>query len=127
MKMLLAALTTILALAFALPINAAPVYVPKTEQARVGGLELVHKRKDWQRNYWRGNGQARQPFLEQASSLAVVPLQWELLSWAVLWLSRLLSPILPAPWCQHLPRVLAGSCNSVTQEKLNGAAVVGDR
>jgi hypothetical protein len=56
MKMLLAALTTILALAFALPINAAPIYVPKTEQGRIDGLELVHKRKDWQRNYWRGNG-----------------------------------------------------------------------
>jgi hypothetical protein len=56
MKMLLAALTTILALFFALPINAAPVYVPKTEQARIDGLELVHKKKDWRRNYWRGNG-----------------------------------------------------------------------
>ena len=44
---------------------------------------------------------------EQASGVAVVPLLWELLPWALLWISRRLSSILSALWCQHLPRVLA--------------------
>jgi hypothetical protein len=54
MKKLFSALTaTILAAAFALPLNAAPIFVPKPEQARA---DVVQPVKHWRNNgHWRGN------------------------------------------------------------------------
>ncbi|MCZ4093026.1 hypothetical protein [Sinorhizobium psoraleae] len=63
MKKLLSALTaTILAVSFALPLNAAPIFVPKSEQVQTGPVEQVRHRRHrhwhadhhWNRRYaWR--------------------------------------------------------------------------
>ena len=54
MKKLLSVLTaTILAAAFAMPLNAAPMFVPKPEQVRADVVEKVKQRK-YYRN-WRGD------------------------------------------------------------------------
>ena len=54
MKKLLSALAaTILAAAFALPLNAAPMFVPKPEQVRANVVEKVKHRKYYR--HWRGD------------------------------------------------------------------------
>ena len=55
MKKLLSVLTaTILATAFALPLNAAPMFVPKPEQVRADVVETVkHWKKGHGNRYWR--------------------------------------------------------------------------
>ena len=54
MKKFLSVLTaTILAAAFAMPLNAAPMFVPKPEQVRADVVEKVKQRK-YYRN-WRGD------------------------------------------------------------------------
>ena len=54
MKKLLSAVTaTILAAAFAMPLNAAPMFVPKPEQVRADVVEKVKHRKHYR--HWRGD------------------------------------------------------------------------
>jgi hypothetical protein len=54
MKKLLSILTSaILALSFALPVSAAPIFVPKPEQVQAGVVEKVHDRRDWRRKHYR--------------------------------------------------------------------------
>jgi hypothetical protein len=58
MKKLLSVLTaTILAASFALPLNAAPIFVPKPEQAQTSAVEQVKHRRHWRHKYghWRGD------------------------------------------------------------------------
>ena len=60
MKKLLSVLTaTILAAAFAMPLNAAPMFVPKPEQVRADVVEKVKQKwrhYGWHnRNQWRGD------------------------------------------------------------------------
>ncbi|MEY9197459.1 hypothetical protein [Sinorhizobium sp. CCBAU 05631] len=48
MTKLLAALTAVLlAASFALPLNAAPTFVPKHEQVQTGAVEQVRHRRHW--------------------------------------------------------------------------------
>ncbi|MGF6177058.1 hypothetical protein [Ensifer sp. 4252] len=53
MKKLLSALTAIgLAASFALPLNAAPIFVPKPEQVQTGTVEPVNH---WRHRQWRAD------------------------------------------------------------------------
>jgi hypothetical protein len=58
MKKLLSVLTAaVLGMAFALPLNAAPISVPKPEQAQTSAVEQVKHRKHWRHKHyrhWRG-------------------------------------------------------------------------
>jgi len=58
MKKLMSALAAaILAVCFAIPLNAAPIFVPKPEQARADVVESVKHWKGWRGNgYWRNGG-----------------------------------------------------------------------
>jgi hypothetical protein len=55
-KLLSPLMAAILAVSFALPLNAAPMFVPKTEQARVDAVEHVKHRRHWRHkhySHWR--------------------------------------------------------------------------
>ncbi|MGH6806638.1 MAG: hypothetical protein ACREEJ_07315 [Ensifer adhaerens] len=53
MKKLLSALAAIgLAASFALPLNAAPIFVPKPEQVQTGTVEQVNH---WRHRHWRAD------------------------------------------------------------------------
>jgi arylamine N-acetyltransferase len=58
MKKLLSVLTAaVLGMAFALPLNAAPISVPKPEQVQKSAVEQVKHRKHWRHKHyrhWRG-------------------------------------------------------------------------
>ncbi|TCN34136.1 hypothetical protein EV184_102448 [Sinorhizobium americanum] len=56
MTKLLAALTALLlAASFALPLNAAPIFVPKHEQVQTGAVEQVRHRRHWRaERHWIG-------------------------------------------------------------------------
>jgi hypothetical protein len=55
-KLLSSLLATVLGMAFALPLNAAPLSMPKPEQVQQSAVEQVKHRRHWRRNYghWRG-------------------------------------------------------------------------
>jgi arylamine N-acetyltransferase len=59
MKKLLFVLTAaVLGMAFALPLNAAPISVPKPEQVQKSAVEQVKHRKHWRHKHyrhWRGD------------------------------------------------------------------------
>jgi hypothetical protein len=46
-------MATILGMAFALPLNAAPLSVPKPEQVQTGAVEQVRHRKHWRHKHYR--------------------------------------------------------------------------
>lgn len=53
MEKLLSALTgVVLAASFALPVNAAPIFVPKPEQVNTGAVEQVNHRRNWRDSHW---------------------------------------------------------------------------
>jgi hypothetical protein len=52
-KLLSVMIATFLAAAFAMPLNAAPMFVPKTEQVREDVVEKVKHRKYYR--HWRGD------------------------------------------------------------------------
>jgi len=53
-KLISALMATIVAAAFALPLNAAPMFVPKPEQARADVVQPVRHWRGWRGNrYWR--------------------------------------------------------------------------
>jgi hypothetical protein len=54
MKKLLSVLTaTVLAASFALPLNAAPIFMPKPEQVRADAVEQVKHRRHWRHKHYR--------------------------------------------------------------------------
>jgi hypothetical protein len=55
-KLLSSLLAAVLGMAFALPLNAAPLSMPKPEQVQQSAVEQVKHRRHWRRNYshWRG-------------------------------------------------------------------------
>lgn len=55
-KLLSVLLATVLGIAFVLPLNAAPLSVPKPEQVQKSALEQVKHRRYWRHKYghWRG-------------------------------------------------------------------------
>ena len=91
-KLLLVLTATILAAAFAMPLNAAPMFVPKPEQVRANMIEKVKQK--WRhyglhnRNQWRGR-----PPVGQAVCMAVLPLLWQLLPAPLLQPPRLLTTV----------------------------------
>ncbi|WOS64292.1 hypothetical protein [Sinorhizobium fredii] len=53
MKKLLSALpAVVIAASFALPLNAAPIFVPKLEQVQAGMVEQVNHRRNWRDSHW---------------------------------------------------------------------------
>ena len=54
MKKLLSVLAaTVLAASFALPLNAAPIFVPKPEQVQTSPVEQVKHRRHWRNKHYR--------------------------------------------------------------------------
>jgi hypothetical protein len=54
MKTLMSVLAgALLAVSFALPVNAAPIFMPKPEQVQANIVEKVHDRRNWRRKHYR--------------------------------------------------------------------------
>ncbi|MBB3657343.1 hypothetical protein FHX15_002575 [Rhizobium sp. BK650] len=51
-KLISALAAVVLAASLAPPLNAAPIFVPRAEQAQIGNVELVHHRSHY---YWRAD------------------------------------------------------------------------